>query len=227
MSSEEIKINKRSGAWYLLPIFLTIIGGVIAYFVIKEDDPKKAKNCLYLGIILTAIGIGFTVVSGAMFAYQMENSPFFDEGFESSDNFATSSEMTFSDKSQINSLAEAVEYDYNSHGLKINYIQLQDEEGNNVTVVDDKLYRIVSEVQNRDDVEKELSYDIFSEDKYGTGGSMGGPASIEPSGTTLIEGGWQIWSPGIHEIEVEVQDINSEIPKDSENFWRLLYLKEK
>ena len=34
-----------------------VIGGIIAYFVIKEDDPRKAKNCLYLGIILAAIPI--------------------------------------------------------------------------------------------------------------------------------------------------------------------------
>jgi hypothetical protein len=40
-----------------LPIFLGLIGGIIAYFVIKDDDPKKAKNCLYLGIILAAIPI--------------------------------------------------------------------------------------------------------------------------------------------------------------------------
>ena len=59
MSSE---IKRRSGAWYLLPIFLSIIGGVIAYFVIKEDDPKKAKNCLYLGIALTAIPIAITII---------------------------------------------------------------------------------------------------------------------------------------------------------------------
>ena len=36
-----------------------IIGGVIAYFVIKQDDPIKAKNCLKLGIILLIIDIIF------------------------------------------------------------------------------------------------------------------------------------------------------------------------
>ena len=39
-----------------------IVGGVIAYFVIKEDDPKKAKNCLYLGLILAAIPIVLIIV---------------------------------------------------------------------------------------------------------------------------------------------------------------------
>ncbi len=29
---------------------------IIAYFVLRGDDPKKAKNCLYLGLILFGIG---------------------------------------------------------------------------------------------------------------------------------------------------------------------------
>jgi len=49
--------KRRSGWWYLLPILFGIIGGVIAYFVISQDDPVKAKNCLKLGIILLIIDI--------------------------------------------------------------------------------------------------------------------------------------------------------------------------
>jgi len=48
---------RRSGFWFLLPLFFGIFGGVIAYFVIKQDDPSKAKNCLYLGIVLLIIDI--------------------------------------------------------------------------------------------------------------------------------------------------------------------------
>ena len=47
----------RSNWWYLLPIFLGIIGGIIAYFAIRKDDRAKAKKCLYLGLILLAVGI--------------------------------------------------------------------------------------------------------------------------------------------------------------------------
>ena len=47
----------RSNFWFLLPIFLGLIGGIIAYFVLRQDDSKKAKNCLYLGIILAIIGL--------------------------------------------------------------------------------------------------------------------------------------------------------------------------
>ena len=49
--------RKRSNWWYLLPIFLGIIGGIIAYFAIRKDDREKAKKCLYLGLILLALGI--------------------------------------------------------------------------------------------------------------------------------------------------------------------------
>ena len=49
--------KSRSNWWYLLPIFLGIIGGIIAYFAIRKDDPPKAKKCIYLSLILLAVGI--------------------------------------------------------------------------------------------------------------------------------------------------------------------------
>ena len=52
----------RSNFWFLLPIFLSLIGGIIAYFVLRRDDPKKAKNCLYLGIILQVIGLAINIL---------------------------------------------------------------------------------------------------------------------------------------------------------------------
>jgi len=54
----------RSNLWFLLPIFLGLIGGVIAYFVLRHDDPRKAKNCLYLAIVLAIIGITINVIFG-------------------------------------------------------------------------------------------------------------------------------------------------------------------
>lgn len=47
----------RSDLWYVLPIFGGLIGGLISWFAIKYDDPRKGKNCLLLGIILTAIPV--------------------------------------------------------------------------------------------------------------------------------------------------------------------------
>jgi len=47
----------RSLWWVILPVFLEIIGGVIAYFVLRRDDYKLAKFCLQLGIVLTIIQV--------------------------------------------------------------------------------------------------------------------------------------------------------------------------
>ena len=66
--------KQRSNWWYLLPIFLGIIGGIIAYFAIRKDDRPKAKKCLYLGLILLAVGIiidvflsGFTPIPDTLY----------------------------------------------------------------------------------------------------------------------------------------------------------------
>ena len=50
--------RKRSWVWFLLPVFVQVIGGVIAYYALKPDEPRMAKDCLYIGIVLTAINFG-------------------------------------------------------------------------------------------------------------------------------------------------------------------------
>jgi len=49
--------KKRSRWWYIVPILFSIIGGIVAYLIVKDDDPKLAKNCLIIGIIMFAIGL--------------------------------------------------------------------------------------------------------------------------------------------------------------------------
>ena len=44
-----------SGAWWLLPIFLTWLGGLIAYFAVRDRDRGKAKAMLWTGIILSVV----------------------------------------------------------------------------------------------------------------------------------------------------------------------------
>jgi FtsH-binding integral membrane protein len=66
--------RSRSNAWFLLPIFFGIIGGIIAFFVLRQDDPQKARNCLYLGIIFMIIGIIVNILVGMSF-------PSLDSGF--------------------------------------------------------------------------------------------------------------------------------------------------
>ena len=53
MSTQPPKI--RSNWWYTLPIFLGVIGGVIAWFALKSYDRKLAKNCLILGIVFVLV----------------------------------------------------------------------------------------------------------------------------------------------------------------------------
>jgi len=54
----------RSNAWFLLPVFFGVIGGIVAFFILRHDDPRKAKNCLYLGLVLMMIGIMFNIFIG-------------------------------------------------------------------------------------------------------------------------------------------------------------------
>ena len=39
-----------------------MIGGIIGYFALRRDAPQKAKKCLYLGLILTAINIVANII---------------------------------------------------------------------------------------------------------------------------------------------------------------------
>jgi len=52
--------SKTSAAWWLLPIFLLWIGGLIAFLVLKDNDKSKATKLLWTGIGLTV----FWIVSG-------------------------------------------------------------------------------------------------------------------------------------------------------------------
>lgn len=45
----------KSVFWYLLPVCFQIIGGVIAFLILRKSDPKKAKTCLIIGGVLLAI----------------------------------------------------------------------------------------------------------------------------------------------------------------------------
>ena len=60
----------RSNWWYLLPILFSIIGGLISYFAIKHDDPKKAKYCLCVGLLLS-----FSVIGGILVSYVFDITP--------------------------------------------------------------------------------------------------------------------------------------------------------
>lgn len=58
--------RKRSVVWYALPVLLSIIGGIIAFFILRHDDETKAKNCLWLGISLFVFYIGYYIIFSLM-----------------------------------------------------------------------------------------------------------------------------------------------------------------
>ena len=64
----------RSRWWYLVPIFFGLIGGIIAYFAIRRDDPQKAKKCLWVGIILTAINVIVNISLASSGVYEQDYS---------------------------------------------------------------------------------------------------------------------------------------------------------
>ncbi len=66
--------KQRSNWWYLLPIFFGIIGGIIAYLMIRKDDPRKAKNCIYIGLVMVLIGIIFNIM---LLGVDVSNNPGF------------------------------------------------------------------------------------------------------------------------------------------------------
>ncbi|RNJ78654.1 MAG: hypothetical protein EB829_04070 [Nitrosopumilus sp. H8] len=50
-----LKQTERSDMWMLVGFFLGIIGGVIAYHIVKKDDRDLARKCLYIGMMFTVV----------------------------------------------------------------------------------------------------------------------------------------------------------------------------
>jgi heat shock protein HtpX len=62
MSYEETELKKDSkttqtgfGVWWLLPIIFQWLGGLIAWNIVKKENPQLATNMLTLGISMTAV----------------------------------------------------------------------------------------------------------------------------------------------------------------------------
>ena len=56
--------HRISGAWWLLPIFMGWLGGLIAYLINKDIDPHRARAMLTTGIVISvALFLLFLLVS--------------------------------------------------------------------------------------------------------------------------------------------------------------------
>ena len=53
---------KPSGAWYLVPLIFGILGGIFAYYSVKDDDHSMAESLLAVGFLRMIIGILFLLV---------------------------------------------------------------------------------------------------------------------------------------------------------------------
>src|SRR5207247_6966406 len=60
-------VEHVSGAWYLLPLFFGIIGGIIAWAVNRDKDPGRARNLLIFGVLWTVIPT--LLIASAVFLY--------------------------------------------------------------------------------------------------------------------------------------------------------------
>lgn len=54
--------QRSSWAWWLLPLLLSWIGGVIAWALLRYRDRAKARNLLWFGISLTIIVVTVQLV---------------------------------------------------------------------------------------------------------------------------------------------------------------------
>jgi RsiW-degrading membrane proteinase PrsW (M82 family) len=61
-NNTNVERKNPSKAWYLLPIFFGILGGLIMYFIVRDDNKQMAKNGLILSVILTIVGIILVVI---------------------------------------------------------------------------------------------------------------------------------------------------------------------
>ena len=63
-NNPDIPYQYVGNVWYLLPIFLSIVGGVIAYILLRNRDPRKARSTLLMGIGIFVLFIAFVIVLG-------------------------------------------------------------------------------------------------------------------------------------------------------------------
>jgi len=61
--STETLPNDESNTIWILPILLGWIGGVIMYFVLKDEDKERGLKGLYVGIVISVISsiVGFII----------------------------------------------------------------------------------------------------------------------------------------------------------------------
>jgi hypothetical protein len=64
VSASSMPGGKVSSAYWLFPIFLGVLGGFVAHALVKDRDPKKARNMLIFGVLFgSTLWIALTIIS--------------------------------------------------------------------------------------------------------------------------------------------------------------------
>jgi hypothetical protein len=75
MSSESRPQTRPTRAWYLVPFLLSIIGGIIGYFAVKDEDKRMANRLLVLSIVVFVLETSATIAVPAVTVFSFVGSP--------------------------------------------------------------------------------------------------------------------------------------------------------
>ena len=53
---------KPTRAWYLVPFFFNILGGIIGYVAVRNEDRQMANRLLIFGIVMFVVALVLTFV---------------------------------------------------------------------------------------------------------------------------------------------------------------------
>ena len=55
--------GKPSALWYLLPVFVGLLGGIIGFFILRKKDAGMARNLLITGAVVTFLTIALQAIA--------------------------------------------------------------------------------------------------------------------------------------------------------------------
>jgi len=71
VEKEDVEFLGPSDLWYLVPLFFGILGGIVAYIGVKDDDKEMATNLLIFGFVWSLIifVIYYVILTALFFTY--------------------------------------------------------------------------------------------------------------------------------------------------------------
>jgi uncharacterized membrane protein len=76
VAAERVEVPERArqkptAAWYLVPFFFGILGGIVGYVAVKDDDKGMANNLLIFGIVWTFLWVILWLIFAAIMVSTM------------------------------------------------------------------------------------------------------------------------------------------------------------